>query len=62
MNLKIQALLLQLEAVTCVDMATLDRADLVRLSDASFKVTGEAELELEQRLGFTRLREDFQPN
>lgn len=60
MNLKVQALLMQLESLTPLDYAMLSRDELRQLSDASFAVTGDAEIELEGRCGYARYVPELQ--
>lgn len=62
MNLKIKALLAQLESMGPLDYAMCDRATLLRLSDAAFDVSGEADSELGERVRPYVAREEFEIN
>ncbi len=64
MNLKVLALLRQLEAVNEADLLMCTRSELVELSNAAFAVLGDTENELEARCGarYDRPREDFEMN
>lgn len=63
-NLKLRALLLQLQDINDADLLTLTRSELRELSDAAFDVLGSAEHELEERCGtrYDRPREEFEMN
>ena len=52
MNMKVKAILVQLEALSEIDVMMLSRAEIVELSNLCFGISGACEAELERRRGY----------